>query len=462
MYPDVWIHQDTSGYIRIPSGYTPVCVSGLYPDVSGWRSPAHVNMGKESESCIAGRATSLALATSLPRQRVREPSPRPCPHRSAMSEMPVEQNLVETQVVDTVPAEFDGATDGPLCGKCKTIVEPEDMVVKHVSMRPSQKVLRKSCHSVSVMMTRNLVAMPEGWSDLSIDQVQDFYKKMLSYKHDGVLRFNILRTEMKNALISRKVEETRRGFNGEFHPLGYWAKKGYDADLIQQKAEKMDHPVMGTTYRVDVFHVSSDSIEQNVEEAIRSVDKNVKRKKIPKAKASNKKSKGEKKDEAEEPPVPVDPNLIDLVDLESEASSVECLTENGRKLTPTQLAARKKKEEIKQAKEQEKLSKKLTTLASKSLASLQPLQQRLSKTKKNLKIGEVGDLTLENLDKSIGFVDTAIDECLAAMKMVVAGKIVSKEVFGSIENDKDLSSHVKSINEVMKAVGVEKKANATA
>ena len=58
--------------------------------------------------------------------------------------------------------------------------------------------------------------------------------------------------------------------------------------------------------------------------------------------------------------------------------------------------------------------------------------------------------------------DTAIDECLAAMKMVVAGKIVSKEVFGSIENDKDLSSHVKSINEVMKAVGVEKKANATA
>lgn len=331
------------------------------------------------------------------------------------------------------------------------------MVVKHLSLNAQKRPLCKSCHSVTMMLQRNFDGMPDGWENLSNEDTIEFYKKMLAHKTDGPLRFQALRTEIKNLLISRQLDETRHGFNGQFHPLSYWEKQGYDVDMIKNKAEQMDHPVLGKTYRVDIFHVSHEHIAQKVEEAIRQVDKTVKRKKIPKAKAKNsaKKSKGEPAEEADPAPV-VDQDLVDLVDLESADDSVEEVLPKG--LTPKQLAARQNREAKKMAKEAKKLSKKITNLASKALTSMQPLKDRLQNIKKGLKIEEIQPMTLENLEKKIEFVEEVVTQSLAVMKAVGAGKSVSTNEFDQVEDDKDLNTQIKSINDVIKAVTWDKKA----
>ena len=360
---------------------------------------------------------------------------------------------------ETVPAalEADDASCYPLCFKCRSPVLPDQMVVKHLSLNAQKRPLCKSCHSVTMMLQRNFDGMPDGWENLSNEDTIEFYKKMLAHKTDGPLRFQALRTEIKNLLISRQLDETRHGFNGQFHPLSYWEKQGYDVDMIKNKAEQMDHPVLGKTYRVDIFHVSHEHIAQKVEEAIRQVDKTVKRKKIPKAKAKNsaKKSKGEPAEEADPAPV-VDQDLVDLVDLESADDSVEEVLPKG--LTPKQLAARQNREAKKMAKEAKKLSKKITNLASKALTSMQPLKDRLQNIKKGLKIEEIQPMTLENLEKKIEFVEEVVTQSLAVMKAVGAGKSVSTNEFDQVEDDKDLNTQIKSINDVIKAVTWDKKA----
>lgn len=317
----------------------------------------------------------------------------------------------------TVPADLpDMEGDAaPKCIKCQSPLLPDQMVLKHLSFGPHKRPLCKSCHSVSCMIQRNFDGMPDGWECLSTEETVDFYKKMLQHKNEGPLRFAALRTEIKNTLVSRQLEETRRGYQGEFHPLSYWEKKGYDTDMIKLKAEKMIHPVLGDCFRVDIFHVSSESIAQKVEEAIRCVDRTVKRKRIPKAKAkgSAKKKKGEKEDVEE--PAEVDQDLVDLIDLESDVSVEEVIPKG---LTTKQLEAQKRREAKKKAKELEKDSKKITN--SKALTSMKPLQARLQNIKKGLRVGEIEAMTQDNLDKKIELVEAVVNESLQVMKAGVA------------------------------------------
>lgn len=229
-------------------------------------------------------------------------------------------------LAETLPGnlEEEGYEGDPRCQKCDTVVSADDIVVKHVTKGVQKKVLCKSCHAVQTMMARSFEEMPAGWDDLSHEDSVEFYKTMLQKKAEGPLRFQVLRAEMKAVLINRTLQETKKGFNGEFQPLSFWSQRGYDTQRIQEKAEKMDHDVLGPTYRVDIFHVSSETIKQRVEEALLKVDKTVKRKRIPKAKANNKRrKKGENKEnEPIENIEPVDPDLMDLVDLESDDSCV--------------------------------------------------------------------------------------------------------------------------------------------
>ena len=58
----------------------------------------------------------------------------------------------------------------------------------------------------------------------------------------------------------------RKSASGEFRPLGYWEKQGYDANAIKEKAseeDKREDPIFGTVYRVLVL--GSSTIEDAVE-----------------------------------------------------------------------------------------------------------------------------------------------------------------------------------------------------
>ena len=371
--------------------------------------------------------------------------------------------VAETMAVDedfqTVPAQIPDPledSEGPRCQKCDTPVEADQMVLKHLTKGPRNKVLCKSCHAVQTMMARSFDGMPAGWDTLSHEESVNFYKAMLEKKGDGPLRFQLLRVEMKACLVHRHMEETKRGFNGEFHPLGYWQQRGYDVTKIEALAESMEHPVLGRTYRVDIFHVSTDTIFQKVEEALQLVDKAATRKRIPKAK-SNKRNKGNEPEEPAEE-VPVDQDLVDLVDLESE-DEVEVV--GGKGLTEKQLAALKKREAAKAAKkasaEAAKNTKVATTLASKALTCLQPVLDRMQKAKKGLKEGDADAATLEQMEEKLSLAETVVSQAQDILKKVGSGKTVALSEI-EITSDKALAAEIKSMNNVIKSINWAKRA----
>ncbi len=208
-----------------------------------------------------------------------------------------EQSLVATQLGDTVEEQLANELGGVLCNKCQYPVDVMDMSAR----THANYVVCKNCHNVDTMLRKHLVQFPQQWDLMDSQEQTTFFQNCLKLKDEsGVLRYKNVRSELKSALVTKSMEIFSRGAKGEFQPLSYWGKQGYDCDLIKQKAPKMEHPVLGDTYRVDIFSVSTERVNQEIEETLLNCTRQVKRKSAaePKAASSNKALKGGK---------PVDP-----------------------------------------------------------------------------------------------------------------------------------------------------------
>eukprot|EP00913_Durusdinium_trenchii_P020642 g19386.t1 len=287
--------------------------------------------------------------------------------------------LAETQPGNL---EEEGYEGDPRCQKCDTVVSADDIVVKHVTKGVQKKVLCKSCHAVQTMMARSFEEMPAGWDDLSHEDSVEFYKTMLQKKAEGPLRFQVLRAEMKAVLINRTLQETKKGFNGEFQPLSFWSQRGYDTQRIQEKAEKMDLDVLGPTYRVDIFHVSSETIKQRVEEALLKA--------------------------------------------------------------------------LKAQREPAKDSKVVTGLASKTLTTMQPVLERMSKAEKGLKTEDIDKVVLDSFKEKKALAEKLVEQAQRILKTVGSGGIAAKDSL-EMDSDKAVSTEIKSMNQVLKSLNLAKK-----
>ncbi len=89
--------------------------------------------------------------------------------------------------------------------------------------------------------------------------------------------------------------------------MKYWVDRGYDVDIVRQRAAKMEHPTLGVdVYRVDVFSISQEHVQEQIEEKILSCSRDVKKRHTPVDVEPKKraKGKGKGKDAAPEPPKP--------------------------------------------------------------------------------------------------------------------------------------------------------------
>ena len=248
---------------------------------------------------------------------------------------------ISSQVPDQLTDDTNKTEDDarPTCGKCQLPVSLENTVFKSLNQK---NIVCKGCHAASVMMSRHFTSMPKAWQKLTDEEQVNFFRRVLSKKQgeDGPLRFKVLRTELKDVLVKKTVEEKKKGFNGEFLPLETYRLRGFNCDKIEKLAEKEEHPILGDTYRIDIKHISEDFIEQDIEESLTEVEKHVKRTHRPehmqpkkKAKAAPKRKgkgrgKGQNEDiddqdeepkEEEIPPTQPDPVFVDLLDLESDS-----------------------------------------------------------------------------------------------------------------------------------------------
>ena len=120
-----------------------------------------------------------------------------------------------------------------LCIKCQY---PVDMMDLSARAHANREVC-KNCHNVETMLRKHLVQLPQQWDLMNPQEQTSFFQSCLKLKDEsGVLRYKAVRSELKSALVTKSMEIFARGAKGEFQPISYWAKQGYDTDLIKQKA----------------------------------------------------------------------------------------------------------------------------------------------------------------------------------------------------------------------------------
>ena len=99
-------------------------------------------------------------------------------------------------------------------------------------------------------MYRGLGEWPnQGFKELSHEQQQEFMRSI-----DGMTGAQ-KKAHAEEVLTSFESHESYYDHGGEFQPLSVWATRGYDTaaiELYSKPADKMQHPVFGETYRVQV------------------------------------------------------------------------------------------------------------------------------------------------------------------------------------------------------------------
>ena len=72
-----------------------------------------------------------------------------------------------------------------------------------------------------------------------------------------------------NTLKDRVIESRISGSKGEYLPLGFYKKQGYDWKRIRDTCEDVqDHPNLGKTYRVDIMYQDKKKEAQRVRDEI--------------------------------------------------------------------------------------------------------------------------------------------------------------------------------------------------
>ena len=202
--------------------------------------------------------------------------------------MAAETPQQETQLVESLELEDFAAK----CVKCNFPLDVEDISAKKIQ---KQGPTCKSCHNVQTMLRKNMEHMPMEWDAMKPAEHAKFFQECAKLKDEhGNLKYKNVKAVLAQTLLSREISKFKRGSVGEFHPLQHWLNLGHAKEDVEQKAEKMTHPTLGTTtYRVDVFSVSEEKIREEVEEALLSCSRDVKRKHAPaEPKAAPKKGRG--------------------------------------------------------------------------------------------------------------------------------------------------------------------------
>ena len=147
------------------------------------------------------------------------------------------------------------------------------------------------------MMRRNLDVWPAPeFLECTPEEQSEFFKKNTHQEDSGKrVQWKVVKCGLIDCIAKRRKDIWSDELRGQYLPLSVWQSKGFDVGLIEQKAEKEEHPILGATYRVDLKDVNFKVVVEKVTEQIlrreRSATKNPKAK--VKGKAKKKQADGD-------------------------------------------------------------------------------------------------------------------------------------------------------------------------
>ena len=148
-----------------------------------------------------------------------------------------------------------GASDSQLkeaatvtCSLCGQSYPPGECV------HPSKNVWKcKPCNVASVQTHRTFGGMPAELDALDEDSKSAFWIAVREgCANQGTSKRGAMRAVLCTALSREAAQISSRKTHGEYQPLGFWDKKGYDVERIKATATEentREHAQLGTTYK---------------------------------------------------------------------------------------------------------------------------------------------------------------------------------------------------------------------
>ena len=168
-----------------------------------------------------------------------------------------------TAIIGVPPPE---ASDDYMCGNCNAPIP--DISEPGVRLMSKQSMTYRcgACNCKNVILRRKFGTWPiTGFELFTTAQQKDFHRSIHDVETKDLIEHVI------HALTIRKTELMERTRVTESLPLGVWAQRGYDANMIRDTARPQDvtdHPRLGKIYALQLQVVKESKVEETVREQV--------------------------------------------------------------------------------------------------------------------------------------------------------------------------------------------------
>ena len=332
-------------------------------------------------------------------------------------------------IQSTEPSASAAAEDKKvICRRCNQETAEEDALCQE-KFRLDLRWTCKACHALLTQLNRHGVELK---TVLSETESVKFFQDCKAARMNAVdkrLSYTQARGVLKQSMIESASRVSTEGEEGEFQPLSYWELKGYNTEAIEASAEQRTHPLLGTTYKVDIESTSTKRIHAVTEQRILQMESEAREKAQAKAQPARPLSA----------PMDLPPALDDL--------------QPGKK----RKTAEEKKQSQEEAKAQRQEDKKRQKMEVTACAAAAKLLPQLKKCHEKLaacneKVAELSsvvalpDASKEQLATAQEDLDAAMGNCSKLLGATAKGGSLNSFAADALQNDKKLITVVKSGN----------------
>ena len=350
---------------------------------------------------------------------------------------PPEGNAAQIVAGEKTPA----VTDMVKCRRCSQEVAIADALCT-AKFRPELRYTCRPCHAVCSQLQRRGVDIKEVLSESAAVTFFVDAKNERANGMEGRLCYGQSRALLLQKMIESTSHVEKDGSDGAFQPLSHWMLQGYDCDRIQALAETREHPILGTTYRVDIDKMSREQIRTITEERLLNIESQARERLQSKNAVCSASSAAA-------------PTALADLGVEVEEATVATVATGKKRKTPEekQAAAEAAKQQRQEDKKRQKLERTATSAAAKLLPQLKKCGERL-----NDLIGKVSTIgaglpeaTAEDVAKTQKTLEETVKNATHMLGAAAKGQGVQLEA-DALHTEKSLNTILKDGNGAIRSL----------
>lgn len=165
------------------------------------------------------------------------------------------------------------------CKQCGVSCQVLDMVERN----PNQ-LWCKGCHCITTTLRRHLAWPPQGFTSLTLQEQQGFWQDAAKTKQEGdpCFRYDRIRDVLRQRLVTRKINQSKREVGGKYRPLDVLKRKGYPIppNFEATAPREWNESLQTWCYLLAEVSVNESQVNESIEETLLEAERLVKKKKL--------------------------------------------------------------------------------------------------------------------------------------------------------------------------------------